>query len=236
MATVSVRYIVDDVDAAIEFYCRELGFHEDMHPAPSFAMLSHGDLRLVLSWIAPISVEISWAACWDSSDTRGVPHHRPRRRPGPRVARRRSWRRTGVARRVLASPRRVEPFPARGRRHRGDRRASARTRCPVPQRDRHRRWRQTNPRRRSGGQSDRALPADNRRGKALNDTGGPPNGRGRRPDIGSVLEPKRPGHRAKRGGRRVGQEALPDPEAGSVARAIGIVAAKPIAGSDVRRP
>jgi len=49
MAKVSVRYIVDDVDAAIEFYCTELGFHEDMHPAPSFAMLSHGDLRLVLS-------------------------------------------------------------------------------------------------------------------------------------------------------------------------------------------
>jgi catechol 2,3-dioxygenase-like lactoylglutathione lyase family enzyme len=49
MATVSVRYIVDDVDAAIEFYCRRLGFHEDMHPAPAFAMLSRGDLRLVLS-------------------------------------------------------------------------------------------------------------------------------------------------------------------------------------------
>lgn len=49
MASVSVRYIVDDVDAAIEFYCGELGFHEDMHPAPSFAMLSIGDLRLVLS-------------------------------------------------------------------------------------------------------------------------------------------------------------------------------------------
>jgi catechol 2,3-dioxygenase-like lactoylglutathione lyase family enzyme len=49
MATVSVRYIVDDVDAAIEFYCGQLGFHEDMHPAPTFAMLSSGDLRLVLS-------------------------------------------------------------------------------------------------------------------------------------------------------------------------------------------
>jgi len=49
MATVSVRYIVDDVDAAIEFYCGQLGFHEDMHPAPTFAMLSRGDLRLVLS-------------------------------------------------------------------------------------------------------------------------------------------------------------------------------------------
>ena len=49
MATVSVRYIVHDVDAAIEFYCQRLGFHEDMHPAPTFAMLSRGDLRLVLS-------------------------------------------------------------------------------------------------------------------------------------------------------------------------------------------
>ena len=49
MAKVSVRYIVDDVDAAIDFYCGELGFHEDMHPAPPFAMLSRGDLRLVLS-------------------------------------------------------------------------------------------------------------------------------------------------------------------------------------------
>jgi catechol 2,3-dioxygenase-like lactoylglutathione lyase family enzyme len=46
---VSVRYIVDDVDAAIDFYCARLGFHEDMHPAPTFAMLSRGDLRLVLS-------------------------------------------------------------------------------------------------------------------------------------------------------------------------------------------
>jgi catechol 2,3-dioxygenase-like lactoylglutathione lyase family enzyme len=49
MTSVSVRYIVDDVDAAIDFYCNRLGFHEDMHPAPAFAMLSRGDLRLVLS-------------------------------------------------------------------------------------------------------------------------------------------------------------------------------------------
>ncbi|MDE3132944.1 MAG: VOC family protein [Acidobacteriota bacterium] len=49
MATVSVRYIVDDVDAAIGFYCGELEFEEVMHPAPSFAMLTRGDLRLVLS-------------------------------------------------------------------------------------------------------------------------------------------------------------------------------------------
>jgi catechol 2,3-dioxygenase-like lactoylglutathione lyase family enzyme len=49
MATVQVRYIVNDVDAAIAFYCQHLGFHEDMRPAPPFAMLSRGDLRLVLS-------------------------------------------------------------------------------------------------------------------------------------------------------------------------------------------
>src|SRR3977135_1315982 len=31
------------------FYCDHLGFHKDMHPAPAFAMLSRGDLRLLLS-------------------------------------------------------------------------------------------------------------------------------------------------------------------------------------------
>jgi catechol 2,3-dioxygenase-like lactoylglutathione lyase family enzyme len=49
MATVQVRYIVHDVDAAIAFYCQHLGFSEVMHPAPAFAMLARGDLRLVLS-------------------------------------------------------------------------------------------------------------------------------------------------------------------------------------------
>lgn len=48
-ARVQVRYIVNDVAAALAFYCRHLGFHEDMHPAPTFAMLSRGNLRLVLS-------------------------------------------------------------------------------------------------------------------------------------------------------------------------------------------
>jgi catechol 2,3-dioxygenase-like lactoylglutathione lyase family enzyme len=49
MATVSVRYIVNDVDEAIAFYCEMLGFTEVMHPAPTFAMVARGDLRLVLS-------------------------------------------------------------------------------------------------------------------------------------------------------------------------------------------
>jgi catechol 2,3-dioxygenase-like lactoylglutathione lyase family enzyme len=49
MSSISVRYIVDDVDAAIGFYCGHLGFTEVMHPAPSFAILSLGELRLLLS-------------------------------------------------------------------------------------------------------------------------------------------------------------------------------------------
>ncbi|MGA9594729.1 MAG: VOC family protein [Acidimicrobiia bacterium] len=49
MATVSVRYIVDDVDAAIAFYTTHLDFTEVMHPAPTFAMIDRGDLRLLLS-------------------------------------------------------------------------------------------------------------------------------------------------------------------------------------------
>lgn len=49
MTTVSVRSIVDDVDAAIGFYRDRLGFTELMRPAPTFAMLTSGDLRLILS-------------------------------------------------------------------------------------------------------------------------------------------------------------------------------------------
>jgi catechol 2,3-dioxygenase-like lactoylglutathione lyase family enzyme len=49
VATVSIRYIVDDIDAALAFYCRHLDFEVQMHPAPSFAMLGRGDLRLLLS-------------------------------------------------------------------------------------------------------------------------------------------------------------------------------------------
>jgi catechol 2,3-dioxygenase-like lactoylglutathione lyase family enzyme len=49
MPTVSVRYIVNDVDEAIAFYVLHLGFREVMHPASTFAMLARGDLRLVLS-------------------------------------------------------------------------------------------------------------------------------------------------------------------------------------------
>ena len=37
MDTVNVRYIVDDVDAAIHFYTTHLGFDVEMHPDPGFA-------------------------------------------------------------------------------------------------------------------------------------------------------------------------------------------------------
>src|SRR5438874_581405 len=49
MATISVRYIVTDVDEAIPFYTELLGFQLDMHPAPGFASLSRGGLRLLLN-------------------------------------------------------------------------------------------------------------------------------------------------------------------------------------------
>ncbi len=49
MANVSVRYIVNDVDAAIEFYTTNLGFTTVMHPAPTFAILARDNLRLLLN-------------------------------------------------------------------------------------------------------------------------------------------------------------------------------------------
>ena len=49
MAKVQIRYIVNDVDKALPFYIDQLGFQLVIHPAPAFAMLSQGDLRLVLS-------------------------------------------------------------------------------------------------------------------------------------------------------------------------------------------
>lgn len=49
MPTVWVRYIVDDVDAAIAFYSGQLGFKVDLHPGPGFAALSRGDLQLLMN-------------------------------------------------------------------------------------------------------------------------------------------------------------------------------------------
>jgi catechol 2,3-dioxygenase-like lactoylglutathione lyase family enzyme len=47
--SVNVRYIVNNVDEAIPFYTEKLGFNVYMHPAPGFAALSRGDLKLYLN-------------------------------------------------------------------------------------------------------------------------------------------------------------------------------------------
>jgi catechol 2,3-dioxygenase-like lactoylglutathione lyase family enzyme len=46
---VNVRYMVDDVDAAIDFYITHLGFALRSHPGPAFADVTRGNLRVLLS-------------------------------------------------------------------------------------------------------------------------------------------------------------------------------------------
>ena len=46
---VSVRYMVDDVQAAIDFYTRHLGFALRFSAAPAFADITRGSLRLLLA-------------------------------------------------------------------------------------------------------------------------------------------------------------------------------------------
>lgn len=46
---VNVRYMVDDVDTAVEFYTKHLGFTLRMSAAPAFADVVRGNLRLLLS-------------------------------------------------------------------------------------------------------------------------------------------------------------------------------------------
>jgi catechol 2,3-dioxygenase-like lactoylglutathione lyase family enzyme len=67
MATVNVRYMVDDVDAAVAWYTRHLGFSLLSNAAPAFADVTRGSLRLLLS--GP-----------KSSAGRAMPHGA---RPGP---------------------------------------------------------------------------------------------------------------------------------------------------------
>jgi catechol 2,3-dioxygenase-like lactoylglutathione lyase family enzyme len=49
MPTVNVRYIVDDVDAAVAWYTKHLGFTLLSNAAPAFADVTRGSLRLLLS-------------------------------------------------------------------------------------------------------------------------------------------------------------------------------------------
>jgi catechol 2,3-dioxygenase-like lactoylglutathione lyase family enzyme len=46
---VNVRYMVDDVDTAVDFYTKHLGFTLRMSAAPAFADVVRGNLRLLLS-------------------------------------------------------------------------------------------------------------------------------------------------------------------------------------------
>ncbi|TMC71593.1 MAG: VOC family protein [Chloroflexi bacterium] len=48
-AVVSVRYMVDDVDAAVAFYTKHFGFALGSNAAPAFAEVTRGQLRLLLS-------------------------------------------------------------------------------------------------------------------------------------------------------------------------------------------
>ncbi|KAA1429389.1 VOC family protein [Nocardioides antri] len=59
----SVRYLVDDVDEAVEFYTTHLGFTLEMNAGGAFADVRRGPLRLLLSGAA-------------SSGARATPHDR----------------------------------------------------------------------------------------------------------------------------------------------------------------
>ena len=48
-ATVSVRYMIDDVNAAVAFYTNYFGFTLEQDAAPAFASVTRGNLRLLLS-------------------------------------------------------------------------------------------------------------------------------------------------------------------------------------------
>lgn len=48
-STVSVRYIIDDVDAAAAFYTKHLGFRVEVNASPAFVSVVRGNLRLLLS-------------------------------------------------------------------------------------------------------------------------------------------------------------------------------------------
>jgi catechol 2,3-dioxygenase-like lactoylglutathione lyase family enzyme len=49
VATVNVRYIVSDVNAAVDFYTKHFGFSVLSQAGEAFADVARGDLRLLLS-------------------------------------------------------------------------------------------------------------------------------------------------------------------------------------------
>ena len=132
---VNVRYMVDDVDAAIDFYTKHLGFEVRISAAPAFADVTRGNLRLLLSgpassagrpmpdgakpgpggWnrihliVADIAAEV--ARLRDAGVTLPQRHrHRPRRLADPARGPLRQRRRAVPARRHLTST----PSPGAG--------------------------------------------------------------------------------------------------------------------------
>jgi catechol 2,3-dioxygenase-like lactoylglutathione lyase family enzyme len=55
----SIRYVVDDVQAAVDFYTTHLGFTANMNAAPAFAEVLRGPLRLLLSGPASSGARIT---------------------------------------------------------------------------------------------------------------------------------------------------------------------------------
>jgi catechol 2,3-dioxygenase-like lactoylglutathione lyase family enzyme len=49
MSTVSIRYMIDDVPAAVTFYTTHLGFALDLDAGPAFASVTRDGVRLLLS-------------------------------------------------------------------------------------------------------------------------------------------------------------------------------------------
>ena len=125
MSEISVRYIVDDVDAAVDFYTNLLGFEVVMRPDPRFAMLCEGR-----SAAAPERADRSWWRCptharWSTTGTGRVvslPADGPRprtegrraacrRRPVPQRHRRRARRDADPPRRPFRQPCRAVRAP-----------------------------------------------------------------------------------------------------------------------------
>ena len=44
----TIRYMIDDVSAAIDFYTTQLGFAVELEALPAFAAITRGPLRLLL--------------------------------------------------------------------------------------------------------------------------------------------------------------------------------------------
>ena len=80
--TVSVRYMVDDVQAAVDFYTTMFGFEELMNAAPAFASVQDGNLRLLLA--GPTSSAGRPGCTSPCSSCSRVPARWPRSRTCPR--------------------------------------------------------------------------------------------------------------------------------------------------------